>query len=415
MDNSSSKPESAPLKQKSAAHTRVPNLIYDIVCPLLDSSEADCLLYILRRTYGFSDGDGGRKERDTISLDQFEKGIVSGNYLLDLGTGLTRNTIRKSLKSLEEKGLIETSFSCLKCLWEENKEEKSSVSISDKTRAASCPRCDASLSKSYGLSQLTPKKILYLLNNFDPQHRAWKWEKDSGRFVFEKSSANSESVTTEQQRNDLREEALRLRAALWCPDLTDKAAELAGKQLKSGKISLRRRVNNFYKPVWEFQEEYNNPPLIEYALEQTIRSDVFKNASNQRWHKYMKAVLENKKGNFTGEDTSSEHDKESVLKKNETITRELLARSAKLNGLGKTAEARVLLADILAQTKDLAPLFKEDSSLGASPKDICEYSLREAFKRGSDYFVGIKPLTDDFGELDFYPEWSWPEPDKEQG
>lgn len=380
-----------------AAHTRVPNLIYDIVCPLLDSSEKDCLLYILRRTYGFADPQGGRKKRDTISLDQFEKGIISGNYLLDLGTGLSRNTIRKALKDLEEKELILTSYSCLKCLWEEN-DSSQKVEISEKTNAARCPRCGATLSRAYGLAPLTPKKLLHLLNTKDPSKRIWSWEEKSGRFVFEDARSKKDS---EQIEKDLREEAIRVRNSLWHPELVDEAAARAGKRLKTGKVSLSRRLNNFYKPVWEFQEEYGNPPLIKYALEQTIRSGILDKKNNQRWYRYLKAVLENQKSSFTGEEDPSNNPLD-LVKQKEEGTKELLQRAARLNGKGNEAEARALLADILAQVKELAPLFDNRT-------DLCDASLREAYKRGVDYFVGIEPPLDDIGQMDFYPEWSWPE------
>lgn len=375
----------------SPAHTRVPNLISDIVCPLLEPSERDCLLYIVRRTYGFADPDGGRKTRDTISLEQFEKGIVSGSYLLDLGTGLTKNTIKKALKGLESKDLIEIRPSCLKCFWESDLDR---VSISKSTGAPECPRCHASLSSSYSISDLTPKKILNLLNQYDPQKRSWSWQPETGRFIFVKREDEIEN----EKNEDVRAEAKRLRSNLWYPELVDQAAKIAGARLKSGEISIRRRLNNFYRPVWEFQEEYSNPALIKYALEQTIKSGVFRNPNNQRWHRYMRAVLENQQEGFTGQVKKPGH--EERLKNHEKSARELLRRAAKLNGLGQEAEARSILSDILGQTKNLTPLFENETE--------CDNSIREAFKRGEDYFVGIRPLDDDAGQFDFYPEWQWP-------
>lgn len=376
-------------KNVSPAHTRVPNLIFDVISPLLEPSEKDCLLYILRRTYGFADPEGGRKIRDTISLEQFEKGIISGNYLLDLGTGLSKNTIKKALKSLEDKELIQTKPSCTKCLWEGEEADVSKI-----TNALECPRCHASLSKSYALADLTPKKILHLLNTEDPQKRHWRWDKEAKRFVFDEVT-----IDKDEAANDLREEAIRVRANLWYPALVDQAAKLAGEQLKTGQISIRRRLNNFYKPVFEFQEEYNNPPLIKYGLEQTIKSGVFRSPNNQRWHRYLKAVLENQQKNFTGKSNKPGFQEE--LKEHEKSARELLRRAAKLNGTSQTAEARAILSDLLSQVKTLTPLFKDENE--------CENSIREAFKRGEDYFVGIKPSQDDLGQFDFYPEWTWPE------
>ncbi|MDD3940574.1 MAG: replication protein [Candidatus Pacebacteria bacterium] len=62
----------------------------------LNGSEQKVLDFILRHTYGF------RKLSDYISLNQLENGVGK----LDKGTGLTRPTIIKSLKSLEEKKFI---------------------------------------------------------------------------------------------------------------------------------------------------------------------------------------------------------------------------------------------------------------------------------------------------------------------
>ena len=41
-----------------------------------------------------------------------------GNYLRNLGTGLSRPTIKKALEGLDEKGLVEVRYSCPHCLWE---------------------------------------------------------------------------------------------------------------------------------------------------------------------------------------------------------------------------------------------------------------------------------------------------------
>ena len=75
--------------------TQIPNLILDLVIPLISEAEARCLLYICRRTFGF------HKKHDSISLSQFENGIRSRQGVqLDYGTGMSRPGVTYALKNL---------------------------------------------------------------------------------------------------------------------------------------------------------------------------------------------------------------------------------------------------------------------------------------------------------------------------
>ncbi len=75
--------------------TQIPNLILDLVIPLISEAEARCLLYICRRTFGF------HKRYDSISLSQFERGIRSRQGVqLDFGTGMSRPGVTYALKNL---------------------------------------------------------------------------------------------------------------------------------------------------------------------------------------------------------------------------------------------------------------------------------------------------------------------------
>jgi hypothetical protein len=380
-------------------HTKVPNLIYDIVIWLVTPPERDCLLYIVRRTYGFSDQNGGRKVRDTISLDQFEKGIVSDSFLLDLGTQLSRNTIRKALKELENKELVVSKYYCTHCFWEEDDQSKPAIK-DDKTNAIACPRCRASVSKSWGLASLTPRKLKELLNNNDKQHRHWDWDSDRQRFKFHDVDLEKEKALEKQS---LEEEAKRLRGLLWYPDLIDKAIEMAARKLKSNKISISRKINGFYRPVWEMQEKFNNPPLIKFALEKTLEGPVFKGNKTQNWHRYMLRVAENntyrfpRAGDQAAIHQSNNKDHQELLRDKELAMRQLLLRAAELNGRKEHHEARALLSDILSQVNDLSELFEND-------QQKCEYNLRLAFKQGEYDFVSVK--IDPYISWDFYPEWS---------
>ena len=78
-----------------------PNIINGFVHQL-NGSEFKVLWYILRRTYGW------QKDRDKVSLTQFEKGIFSKkkSEWVDRGTGLSRQSIINALEVLVEKGFI---------------------------------------------------------------------------------------------------------------------------------------------------------------------------------------------------------------------------------------------------------------------------------------------------------------------
>lgn len=84
--------------------TQTLNLLYDWVFPTLGEAELKCLLYVVRRTYGF------RKDTDRISLSQFVDGLTSRDGdPLDMGAGVSRPSAVAALDSLREKGLISVS------------------------------------------------------------------------------------------------------------------------------------------------------------------------------------------------------------------------------------------------------------------------------------------------------------------
>ena len=380
-----------------ANHTRVPQLVSDIIAPLLSSAERDCLLYIIRRTFGFTDGNGGRKARDTISLEQFENGISSGNYLLDLGTQMSRGTIKKALEGLQEKELVDVRHSCTKCFWEQTSEDQLTIEEGQSPR---CPRCKATLSRSWALSELTPAKIKHLLNTYDKKGRVWTWDSESKRFRFDDVAGDKQRKKSQQE---LRDEALRLRRLLWYPELVDEAVALAELQLRSGrKISLSRRITNFYQPVHEMQDAYPMAPLLKYSLEQTLAGPALRQPDTHRWFRYLTKVLENNQQRFVGggpdPDSNQARADQADIRHRELAMREMLVHAAELNDKNQGEEARSLLADILSQADDLCELFGNN-------KDLCEAALREAFKQGSSDFVSVRPTAHG---IDFYPEWSWP-------
>ena len=81
--------------------TPVPDEVFDVLMHLLTGAEFKVLLYICRRTFGF------KKRNDDISLAQMINGIVTrGGKVLDRGTGLSKDSVSRAVKSLEQKGVI---------------------------------------------------------------------------------------------------------------------------------------------------------------------------------------------------------------------------------------------------------------------------------------------------------------------
>lgn len=82
--------------------TPVPNIYFDQILYLLTASEQSVLLYLCRRTFGF------HRAKECISLKQFCDGkFTKDGRQLDHGTALSRNTVKKAIKSLIAFHLIE--------------------------------------------------------------------------------------------------------------------------------------------------------------------------------------------------------------------------------------------------------------------------------------------------------------------
>src|SRR5215212_7129830 len=82
----------------------IPDQVIDELLPQLSGAELKVVLYICRRTLGF------QKLSDNISLQQLLSGLVKKNGdRLDYGTGLSKTTLLKTLRDLQDKGIIETT------------------------------------------------------------------------------------------------------------------------------------------------------------------------------------------------------------------------------------------------------------------------------------------------------------------
>ncbi len=83
--------------------TPVPDVIFDILAPILTGAEYKILNYIVRRTYGF------KKSSDAISLNQILSGIrKKDGTQLDYGAGVrSKATVVKALRHLEKMDIID--------------------------------------------------------------------------------------------------------------------------------------------------------------------------------------------------------------------------------------------------------------------------------------------------------------------
>jgi len=81
--------------------TAIPDEFLDHQLADLTPAETKVMLFLFRKTYGY------RKSGDRVSFAQLEHGTLSSEGLvIDRGTGLSRATIWRALKGLQQKGLI---------------------------------------------------------------------------------------------------------------------------------------------------------------------------------------------------------------------------------------------------------------------------------------------------------------------
>lgn len=200
---------------------------------------------------------------------------------------------------------------------------------------------------------------------------------------------------------ELRPQAIELWRQLWHKEMVEQAVKLAEAQLKAGrKITMSRRINNFYRPVVELQEKYGNPPLLRYALEQTIAGPSLRQPDTQSWVKYLAKVCANNSARYSGDGprpgTNAAKQAEQSIEAREQEVRGLLEQAYQLNKAGETGPARTVLSDILSRAAALAELFDGDI-------ERTRDSLRLAFKQGSTDFVGARPNP--YAPVDYLPEW----------
>jgi hypothetical protein len=197
--------------------------------PHLDLSEQACLHYIIRRTYGYVQISGARKERDVIALSQFVKGISSGGQVIDFGTGLSKPAVTRALAGLEQKGLVEYLWTCLHCHWQEGQEHTKDDKIEFSGHRARCPRCSKSLSKAYALRALSAKKVIRFLDEYGKNPGKWGFDLQTRRFYQIEKDPRSETIRPDE--SVLEEEAKRLESLLWYPELVNEVMDQAASTL----------------------------------------------------------------------------------------------------------------------------------------------------------------------------------------
>lgn len=83
-----------------ATYTRTPNEIFELI-PELKEGELKCLLYIVRHTLGY------HEPTKVITFDEFINGRKrKDGTRIDEGTGLSKQTVIKSLATLYERGFV---------------------------------------------------------------------------------------------------------------------------------------------------------------------------------------------------------------------------------------------------------------------------------------------------------------------
>lgn len=383
-------------------HTRVPNQLLDLVFPWLSSSEQACLLYIIRRTYGFAspEANGQRKKWDRIALDQFSSGTRSGDYVLDHGTGLTRTAVIKALRSLEERQLVWISYECPTvitkdkvrgCGWSESDEDHYGKPVIDpRTKAYRCPRCSRTLSKAYALRTLTPGLIKRFLNANDPQKRTWAYDPRVGRFhPLRPGQEKQESSATQADRSA---EIQALRDQLWYPEQVDQIIAHAVSRLKSGKMAQSRVINGFLRPILDMQENFTRQALS-YGLSEAVRRKVAAGpGQDTRWQNYIKTCARS----YVEKQAGGKDKAEAQVKV--ANVEEALQRCSDLNGQGEREQARQALHDLLADHLDtVTEEFDGDRALARR-------HLLEAYKRGLTDYAYVLDYT---SVKDYLPDWNW--------
>lgn len=385
-------------------HTRIPNQLLDMVYPRLNHGQSACLLYIVRRTYGFASATvkGQRKQWDRISLSQFIDGTSSAGYVLDLGTGLSRASVIRALGELEDMELVRVSYECptvitktktVGCGWNQSDDDHlETPTFDERTNAYKCPRCSRTLSKTYALRTLTPGFIVRFLNKTDRKGVEWSFDPEVGRFCPKSADREAAAAAREEAQQTVRARAAALREQLWFPDMVEEMIGHAVSRLKNKKMSESRVVSGFLEPIIAMQETVPRNAL-QYGLSEAVRRKVAGGpGTDQRWQNYVKTCARSHVEKNAG--GKEQADRAGAQVAVET----LLERCAQLNQAGEREQARQQLHDLLA-----AHLDKVSEEFG-SDRALARRHLLETFKRGLTDYVFVLDYT---VLTDYLPDFDW--------
>lgn len=379
--------------QHTRPHTQVPNIIIDLIAPLLGDAEYRCLHYIVRRTFGHVDAaSGGQKVKDRISISQFTDGIKSGKYPVNLGAGLSRPSVIKALKSLEKKQLIEVTWSCSSCLW-----QASSSGGQVTGTAMRCPRCARTCDREFQLAPLSSKKVIAFLNEHHKEYHQWAFDKEVWHFY----------PLTEPTKNPPVDDVIDLEeygVKLWHRDMIDKAIAEVNATRRSP-MADRMVLRHFYQPILELQTVSEaDPGALKRALETTFydyRAHLRKRGnkpSHETWHRLTRAIVLNDQGlreNLRKLEQAPADEHERIHR---SIT-DLLSRAAALNEADEQEAAREVLSEALAYSDKILEQFN-------GSMDLADAHIKQAFKLGRTDYRAAKSLI---SPHDFMPEWEWPQ------
>ena len=225
--------------------TQVPNVYLDRYLAELSGNEFKVLMYLTRRIFGF------HKSSDCISLSQMLNGIRKKNGdRLDHGTGLSKPTLLRSLKILQEMGLVIAHqrsdevrgdvATCYQLSLEANEEEESGCCAPEEEQTFTPP--GKNLSHPVVKERYTQKK--------DQQKKVYKKHHQANassdqNLIAEQKSIEVDDVFSLDRSQDLEKPGLaffeetRISAKTEEPKLTDEQEDAVQKLIAAG-VTLKQ-------------------------------------------------------------------------------------------------------------------------------------------------------------------------------
>lgn len=252
-------------------YTQIPDQVFDELLPILSGNEIKILMYICRRTFGF------KKGTDNISLAQMVSGITAKDGTkLDGGTGLSKASVARALKDLEDKDIILR------------------VRRSDPQRG--------DLPTTYQLNIIDPRKLLSReeggSNNFEPprvSHRDTPLSPvDTPRVSHRDTQETVIQQTVEQETENTTTKANSVVVALTEWGISQNVSEALAKTYPSEQISEKIE---FLKYLIEHEPKAIKKPAawLRKAIEENYGApDGYKTASSNP-HNQRQANAENKR------------------------------------------------------------------------------------------------------------------------